>query len=314
MKNAIIISQKYLYAFLALSFYSTANANDPGIHHQISTEAVRQYESCFPNKALSEKARGNFVNYSAWEDSTLHNPLRFRQWHFFSPTGDLGRSQGGSRISMDKRFKTLEKKLHKEIAKQKIKQAYESLGRITHYLQDVTSPAHVMPIYHWSGQKDAFDSYPFDTAAAATYFDANKHKVCAAVASSPQNTLFPVLKETAQHTIEAAHNAPLKIANGTTDKATWGLFWKEDETCRRSVKPKFKDYGPFDNSFGDTTIVDRCDLGDKPSPYTQYCGGHECRIDQAVYQEFAAARHRDAIMASLKALYYVNSKLNSDAQ
>lgn len=305
---------RMLCTILATCTYLEANANDPGLHRHLSSEAIKQFSACFPNKPLSSKIKKQFIDYTALEDNIRYNPLRFRQWHFFSPDGDLGLSQGGSRISMDKRFRRLDTKLHEHINDGNLKKAYKTLGRIAHYLQDVTSPAHVMPIYHWSGKKDSFDSYPFDANTASHNFKSNRDKVCSAASSQSSGTLFSILIETAQKTIEASHHAPLKISNGNGNNASWGLFWKEDKTCNEPVKPKFRDYGPFGNSFGDTEIMDHCDLDENSSPYNKHCAGPVCRINKNVYETFAENRHRQAIMATLKALYYVKSKLNETNQ
>jgi len=291
-----------------------ADAYEPATHYRFTVEAISQFKECFPNNKFILKGRNRIADYTEHEDSILHNFWRFGQWHFFSPKGDLGRSGLGFRISMDYRFHYLEKKLEKLISKDSLRkfdwsEIHETIGRLIHYVQDVTAPPHVMPIYHWSGKKDLFDGYPFDASKVANLFKQNKVKVCSDISTSNYPDLFSLLVQAAKNTKRVAVKEPLRISGSHNSDATWGLFWKEDKNCKDIVKEKFKDYGPLGNNYGNNHIWDRCDLPEGYSPLYKYCGGESCIIDKTAYVNFAQRRHQEAVNLTMKALYYLKLKL-----
>jgi len=291
-----------------------ALAYEPNLHSQLSAEALRQYQQCNPSDAWSVKYRDLFVQYSKLEDSILHNPNRGRQWHFYSPKGDLGLSESGAQISLNTRFYELldaaDRMLKNPFLQEfEFKKLYETMGRLSHYVQDVTVPANVIPIYHWSGQRDRFQSYSFKPATASGVFEQNRDSICKAVLQEGAQ-LETLLAETARQTLVAAEKESLSVIVGKTQQVfTWSLFWSEHHQCHQREKEKFKDYGLFGNRFGLTQMKDRCDPDDGPSPILQFCKETECKVTKSQYDEFSSRRHMAAITATQKLLFYLHTKI-----
>jgi hypothetical protein len=157
--------------------------------------------------------------------------------------------------------------------------AYQDLGRILSYVQLVTSPAHVVPVYtarFWRFSfNDRFDGYPLDEDA----IEAAIGKDCGFLDEIP-GSFEEILTGTADRTMQAVMS-PIEGM-----PASWSDFWKPDRN-----PGNFGDYGPAGNSFGRRTEF-RC--GDR----------QRCVLlnDDPLYVEFAMARHLDAVQGTLKAM------------
>lgn len=157
--------------------------------------------------------------------------------------------------------------------------AYQDLGRVLSYVQLVTSPARVVPVYaarFWRFSfSDRFDGYPLDENALQ-----------AAVAGKcdfldvPADSYADLLSRVAARTL-AAVESPI---GGLP--ADWTAFWKPSKDAG-----SFGEYGPAGNAFGRRAEF-RC------------AGGQRCVLlkDDPLYAEFAQERHLDAVQGSQAAM------------
>ncbi len=158
-------------------------------------------------------------------------------------------------------------------------EAYQDLGRILSYVQMVTSPARVVPVYSarfWRFSfSDRFDGYSLDEEALIAAVDGN----CSFLDQVPES-YSAVLTDVADRTLAAVREP---IPGLPTE---WTAFWKPNNDDR-----SFGDYGPAGNSFGRRTEF-RC------------AGTERCVLltDDPLYAEFALARHADAVQGSLSAM------------
>jgi hypothetical protein len=157
--------------------------------------------------------------------------------------------------------------------------AYQDLGRILSYVQLVTSPAHVVPVYtarFWRFSfADRFDGFPLDEEALERRVDGDCSFLDEIPASHEQ-----ILGSVAQRTMEAV------VAPIPGMPVAWSAFWNPSRD-----PGDFGDYGPAGNSFGRRTEF-RC--GD----------GQRCVLlkDDPLYAEFALDRHADAVQGTLSAI------------
>ncbi|MCC5884976.1 MAG: hypothetical protein JJT88_00910 [Gammaproteobacteria bacterium] len=156
---------------------------------------------------------------------------------------------------------------------------FERLGEVVHYLQSVTVPANVVPIYHprrwrWNGS-DAFTHFPMDREALL----ARMAQVCVELLATPETEgLSTLLDSTAAVTI-ANIRAPIADMN-----ASWQVFWREGEAG------EFGSYGPAGNRFG------------REAEFP--CRSERCRLleNDPIYAEFALRQHRQAVVSSMRAM------------
>lgn len=157
--------------------------------------------------------------------------------------------------------------------------AYQDLGRAISYIQLVSSPPRVVPVYvarFWRFSfSDRFDSFPLDEEGLIATIEGD----CSFLESPPES-YADVLIAVADRTMDAVFEP---ISGLPTD---WTAFWRPNSNA-----DGFGDYGPAGNAFGRRTEF-RC------------AGGERCVLlkDDPLYAEFALARHADAVRGTLAAM------------
>ena len=165
-------------------------------------------------------------------------------------------------------------------------EAYQDLGRILSYLQLVSSPAHVVPVYtarFWRFSfADRFDNFPLDQEALEEALGDD----CSFLEEHPSG-FDEVLAQVAAATMEAV------LAPIPGMPTTWAAFWNPGDKAG-----EFGDYGPAGNNFGRKTEF-RCEERAR------------CVLlkDDPLYQEFALGRHLDAVRGTLAAMLLMQTNV-----
>ncbi len=159
---------------------------------------------------------------------------------------------------------------------------FRELGRVISYLQVVSSPAHVVPVYtaRWwrLSLTDRFDGYPLDEAALEAaladdcgFLEASELEYRQLLTTSATRTLTAV--------VQPIPGMPV----------TWEAFWSLGDD-----DDSFGEYGPAGNSFGRRTEF-RCD------------GQQRCLLldDDPLYEDFALERHLQAARSTMLAMYHI---------
>ena len=154
---------------------------------------------------------------------------------------------------------------------------YRYLGVLAHYLQSVSIPADVVPIFHprpwrWPAG-DRFSNYPVDEEALESAPDG----LCAALLGTPDDETFETLLDGTAAQTMAAIRSPIADM-----QATWHAFWEEDEPGR------FGSYGEAGNTFGRDARF--------------RCGEERCLLltGDPIYDEFARRQHELAVLATMR--------------
>lgn len=230
----------YLVVFLGpgwLSAYSIPS------HRLLTRTAAIEYNICAAStnlKPVTSAQIRRIISGNIGED--FDYSVKAFNWHYYHPAKELGAADFGfGSASLTPHFKRLEASILRG------PDAYK-LGRLIHYVQDLTVPVHVAPIYH---SIDSFDVYstksippPLPTSAeCALLFD-------------PENlrkSYFNILDEVARETIKRM-GEKFSFAEGGESKE---ISWKEAFWNIRGGKHNFGKYGSFGNHFGDLQIGDR---------------------------------------------------------
>jgi len=164
---------------------------------------------------------------------------------------------------------------------------YRNLGRLIGYLQEVTAPAHTVPVYtgRWwrLSMSDRFDLYPIDADAVT----AETADACDYVMATDAG-FAEVLAEVAQETLTAVQGQVFGMP------VTWEVFWQFAEKA-----DEFGEYGVAGNRFGESTDF--------------RCGDVTCVLlkDDPLYRDFALQRHTAAVVATMRAFYLLQSSLTA---
>lgn len=194
-------------------------------HRVITRKAVAVFTNCYPELGFTSYEADIIVKGNLSEDYNLATKW-LRNSHYYNPrkwVRTLYRDDAGYRI----------KYLVRKLQETQEKRIY-ILGKIVHFVQDVSSPPHVMPIVH--GLKDGFEKFPL------TQKDVDTLQV-----NCPRQQLFSpeiVLKEHALQTLAQVKKTAFATRDGEKYEFSWQLFWHE------GLGSKFGYYGFFGNNFG----------------------------------------------------------------
>ena len=258
-------------------------------HQQLSFLAARVFNRCVKNTAIPKLSTLN-VRYAARssnEEASAGFFTRTLRWQYYdrAQEAEPRRWLWVVEPRMQARFLALERALqvNEGGGEVDLEHIYSRLGQIVSHVQDVTVPAISVPIYYerfWLlSVSDRFNDYPLTLDER----DASLDDLCTALLATPEGWTFSsLLAATAEQTLRSVRAAIPEL------DATWQVFWREPEEAGQ-----FGEYGSAGNRFGEAVDF-RCG---RPGNRTT------CHLlsDDPIYREFAEARHRDALLATMRA-------------
>src|SRR5688572_23843474 len=215
-------------------------------HEALTRFAVKQIDFCVakhPDLAPGHVSAGlevcSLVECNAAQDGAFE---KIALWHFYSPDKELRSWLPIARdTKLDNWFAILSREL--EASTKQPATAHEIVGALIHYLQDVTVPAHVLPIFHVPPMSDKFDKEAFHEP---TLID-DKEK-CRALLDS-KRLVNQILFDTAFRTRRSLDQ---RLPKAGQTAATWEVFWNPEPK-----KSGFAKYGCAKNRFGEAGPI-RC--------------------------------------------------------
>ena len=274
-------SRRALAAFAILA--AGAAAPYEGVtHEQITFIAARQFNACvgvdMPRLTPLEaryiaRANADQADRSFWR--------RLFRWNYYDRTGEAGRLLWTVETRMNRHYADLVDHLGEE---EGLPERFSNLGRVVNYLQDATTPAHVVPVYtgRWwrFNVTDRFNAFPVDVdgLVAAVADD------CTALRGA-DISFEQLLANTAERTVAAVQEVIPGMPVG------WEAFWEFGNDV-----DAFGQYGVAGNNFGRRADFS-CGVTDDGSPRT-------CLLleNDPLYMDFARARHLDAVHSTIAAM------------
>ena len=182
-----------------------------------------------------------------------------------------------------------------------------AIGRILHHIQDMSSPAHVVPVYHDPQLQDSFEEYSCRNIAPTLKSIDITRKDLDGIHAEKQANIFQIYCNAANTTLKYLfedHESRFTLnSESEVLKMGWDLFWKRandvrDDCWRQPYKalPGFGCYGPLGGNYGDATV----DLK-----------GKVCRIDPETFRKLYRWVVRKQLIDSLRTLIAVKSLMNS---
>ncbi len=198
------------------------------------------------------------------EDEDDIRPERMLNWHFYRSNEKIKGKKLIKYTSEDifaKRITNMKK--HKKDDKKR----YNNLGRILHHIQDMSTPAHVIPIYHGPSfsLKDKFNirDYFEEFMSKQTNADTLGETV---VLGKSQKDFITLYEDAAKATLKYIQNTTFKLKPVKTDEHKQKLFLNEFwQNCEQNENPKLKgfgSYGPLHGCFL-STATDFCNCPSK---------------------------------------------------
>ena len=251
------------------------------VHEQLTFIAARHYNRCVEETPLARltplqvryvaQANANQADKPWWQ--------RLFRWNYYDRSRQSpGRVLGLLETRMHATFRQTLERLREA---RDLGRRFTNLGRVVNHVQDATTPAHVVPIFttRWwrFSVADRFASFAVDEKALQSALG----EACASVRGA-DGTFEELLVSTAERTLESI-SEPIRGM-----PSNWSAFWELD-----SDNDDFGSYGVAGNNFGRETTF-KCGDDDE----------RECVLlaQDPLYAEYAAARHLEAVRATMSAL------------
>lgn len=298
MKN---IKKIVLIIILALTptsvlFSTNANLTENELTYSKRNHAIiTQYAINFLNK----KYGANFITKTEAKQIIKGNLsedhfgkkwlIRLWNQHFYNPL--KSKSNWKRSKSIDVRFERIAKRLFRKRNSKKINYL---IGEIIHHIQDVTNPAHVVPVYHGGNIKDRFDEQEI---SQFDFFKDNISIDTSYVYNQPylQSILKPIAIKTLK-SIDQRFVVQVKRNNIARKKSIdWNYFWEGDNNqwfghygklgIPSNKKTKFDNYLKDSIQIGKTTFI----------------------IDKKTYAEYSTKQIKIAIIQTAQFIYYMKN-------
>lgn len=272
---------------LALSAGHAA-AYEGSVHQQLTFVAARQYNQCVADAETARltplqvryvaKANANLADEPWWQ--------RMFRWNYY----DRDQQSTGRFLWL------LETRMHRSFGEtlerlenaRDLSRRFTNLGRVVSYLQDATTPSHVVPVFttRWwrFSTSDRFGAFAVDVEGLNLALGND----CVDVRRA-DGTFEQLLTETAERTL-AAVVEPMRGM-----PSTWEAFWELDKD-----RDQFGSYGDAGNNFGRQTTFDCTEDEDR-----------DCVLlaGDPLYAEFAQERHLDAVRATIGAMAMMQKQM-----
>lgn len=270
-------------------------AYEGDIHQELTFIAARQYNQCAEDTHLATLTPLE-VRYIAIANANQADAAWWRRmfrWNFYN-RGD----QSSSKFlwlfdtRMHNHYRNTLRRLEEA---RDLSRRFTNLGRIINYVQDATTPAHVVPVYtaRWwrLSVADRFNAFPVDAEGVTAALGED----CSAVRSTDvgfDNLLVTTAERTINSVTESIPGLPV----------SWEAFWELNDD------PKdFGRYGNAGNNFGREARF-RCD---RPEDGRR----KNCVLVQndPLYRDYAQARHLDAVQATITAMAMMQERVHGSA-
>jgi len=160
--NILLATVLFSHAVLAIS---------PDNHQHVTRLSSSIYKDCLKQLGVADSLYAGLEIIAAFSGEEDLSPILTRSfnWHFFDAYRDneeyaMGRHFTGARKSLHHIYDKRADALIEALDNGRETEVFEYTGRLLHYIQDMTVPAHVAPIFHYVfpliDRSDYFDEMP----------------------------------------------------------------------------------------------------------------------------------------------------------
>ncbi|MDK9709306.1 MAG: hypothetical protein OEL83_19895 [Desulforhopalus sp.] len=295
----------------------------PESHKNITNLAIGIYTKFASGGKLALALQDERLLKATWEgsmDEDNISPSRGLNWHFFPSNTTIANGEISLVPIFFPNFKLRPTSLFWITKRQgdfleliqdgASKHLFSTFGRILHHIQDMSTPSHVVPVYHGPSMEDSFENY-LTMTSPVNHWEAIEKRLqdmqgyFDAVLSGVATEDFTSLYNKAAHRVLSELQAPLNlfpvvINNDYPDaKVSSDAFWLfYDGQDADTVPLRIKGFGRFGH------------LGKKFGVCTTYnVQGKDIKIMPSVFEDIAVHYMKSAVEDSLRALKYFDQNL-----
>lgn len=295
------VARVFLTLLVGIFFIGDVHAISKKNHQSVTTKAMEEYRKCTKRLGVADtltKGEASIVKATQLEDKATFT--RYFNWHFYDAYKDteyaMGKSTTGAWKSLHHIYNKRADSLVDSFNESRSQDIYEYSGRLIHYIQDMTVPAHVAPIYHykfrWIDRSDYFDSMPEWRTSQfnppSDLCDIEKTSL-----NDIKKRLNEILETTAKRTRDRIREKIVVNDGHSLKGKSWEEFWilrnPKNDSAYSGTKLGFSPYGN-QNREGFKNL---------------------CETDRDICIDFFKQSFQEALISTVKALLLINS-INAD--
>ncbi|MDH5185320.1 MAG: hypothetical protein OEX12_15690 [Gammaproteobacteria bacterium] len=277
-------------------------------HQYVSQVAIRSYQQCLSKLKMQDhlqQGEAAIAQYAPLEDQS---PIldRYFNWHFYDAHRDtpqrMGRTITGARKSLHHIFQLRIQQLDEAIRTTDVDNIYNYSGRVMHYIQDMSVPAHVAPIYHYKfilDHSDYFDSIPEWTNTDDVTLTTEACQTLNHAKKDMSTGLKTILDISATHTLFRVSSTIPAPRDHILFGKTWAsAFWNIRDPAKEAdypsdIKQGFAPYGEQGHD-----------------GFRRLCETDIGSVDHKLCMNFFQASYLQAIRSSVQALLLINHTIS----
>ena len=265
-------------------------AYEGDIHQELTFIAARQYNQCAEDTHLATLTPLE-VRYIAIANANQADAAWWRRmfrWNYYNRGNQTpGKFLWIVDTRMHNHYRNTLRRLEEA---RDLSRRFTNLGRVINYVQDATTPVHVVPVYtgRWwrLSASDRFNGFAVDADGVAAALGDD----CSAIRSTDvgfDNLLASTAERTINSVTESIPGLPV----------SWEAFWELNDDPE-----DFGRYGNAGNNFG-REVRFRCGPEDDRRK--------NCVLvhNDPLYREYAQARHLDAVQATIAAMAIMQERV-----
>jgi len=265
-------------------------------HQKITALAIDLCCSHLPQASMFFDKKKEIINGSEDADTS---PVytRLTNWHFFKANDLLQPSEFKILGCSSKVYPTSDAilayrimELRRELQQIQSATLFDIIGRILHHIQDMSTPSHVVPVYHGGKPHDEYENVIADHSEGILASLSFAETELASIVQEPSHDLMQIYTTAAHRTLEDLRQPFAMNVSGAPVEGHWQLFWqgyKETGPARKKIFQGFGSFGPLGPKYGRRKMT---------------VAGVKFVIEPEVYQEQMTRMLRNAVLDSFRAL------------
>jgi len=169
---------------------------------------------------------------------------RIRNWHFYKSNDFI---KNREYFLLGKSYTTSERRVEKLISKLKSKSGnrkrFITLGRIIHHIQDMSTPSHVVPIFHGPGKADVYETYMMK------YIESDIDFIAGVTLKNDADDFRTLYEKFALLSLAHLESKTIPLSNGSESNISFDKIWTPYPKLKDNKYIGFGDFGEYGSCF-----------------------------------------------------------------
>jgi len=213
------------------------------------------------------------ISRGALLEDILPLKTRAQNWHFYRENSDIKPAKAKIPIywrkihvnpTSDSIFLSRVDEIQRFQSKDRSDKFFSLIGRAVHHIQDLSTPSHVIPVYHGPGISDSYESYSakrVEEVLSSIHITNGEIQKIIDESNIGFNKIYDMAAKETLDYLKSNSSTFDMVVNGEKKKGSWNLFWRrnsdlgdDEKKGRREIYSGFGKFGVLGSHFGEREI------------------------------------------------------------